>query len=260
MHRRVNRKSLTVTAVRLSGEKSQSTKKETIMANFTEIQVGDQPIFNFGEHPVRVIMRDGQPWFVAADVCAALKLDVTAIRKLDEDEKGLHSMQTPGGIQNLTVITEPGLYTMALRCRDALKPGTVPYRFRKWVTSEVLPSIRKTGGYQQPANFKGALTASGQVAAMVQTAVFDSVLAGGSDWKYGRWMVSFITDSKEAIPAIACKINPEAVVMTLAQLARAIAVPGDMMPSNVELANLARACNDRLSQRLMHQEGRQVAA
>jgi prophage antirepressor-like protein len=99
---------------------------------------------------VRVVMRDGDPWFVAADVCDALGIDVTAIRKLDDDEKGLHSMQTPGGIQEMSVINESGLYTMILRCRDATKAGTIPHKFRKWVTSDVLPSIRKTGGYQMP--------------------------------------------------------------------------------------------------------------
>ncbi|CAJ0683180.1 BRO-N domain-containing protein [Ralstonia holmesii] len=103
--------------------------------------------FNFESHAVRVVLRDGEPWFVAADLCAALHLDATAIRKLDEDEKGLHSMQTLGGTQSMAVISESGMYTLVLRCRDAVNPGTVPYRFRKWVTSIVLPAIRKTGQF-----------------------------------------------------------------------------------------------------------------
>ena len=103
--------------------------------------------FNFESNAVRVVVRDGEPWFVAADLCAALHLDATAIRKLEEDEKGLHSMQTPGGMQSVAVISESGMYTLVLRCRDAVKPGTVPYRFRKWVTSIVLPAIRKTGQF-----------------------------------------------------------------------------------------------------------------
>ncbi|CAJ0734732.1 BRO-N domain-containing protein [Ralstonia mannitolilytica] len=103
--------------------------------------------FNFESNAVRVVVRDGEPWFVAADLCAALHLDATAIRKLEEDEKGLHSMQTPGGTQSMAVISESGMYTLVLRCRDAMKPGTVPHRFRKWVTSIVLPAIRKTGQF-----------------------------------------------------------------------------------------------------------------
>lgn len=69
------------------------------------------------------------------------------MRALDDDEKGVHSMHTPGGQQDFTIISESGLYTLILRCRDAVTPGTIPYRFRKWVTSEVLPQIRKTGRY-----------------------------------------------------------------------------------------------------------------
>ncbi|CAJ0705458.1 BRO-N domain-containing protein [Ralstonia wenshanensis] len=103
--------------------------------------------FNFESNAVRVVVRDGEPWFVASDLCAALHLDATAIRKLDEDEKGLHSMQTLGGTQSMAVISESGMYTLVLRCRDAVKPGTVPHRFRKWVTSIVLPAIRKTGQF-----------------------------------------------------------------------------------------------------------------
>ncbi|MBK1716354.1 Bro-N domain-containing protein [Thiocystis violacea] len=106
---------------------------------------------------VRVVMLDGDPWFYAMDVSAALSIDPTQVRKLDEDEKRqvvdsstLHSIQG-GEINNLrNIINESGLYTMILRCRDATKAGTIAHKFRKWVTSEVLPSIRKTGGYQLP--------------------------------------------------------------------------------------------------------------
>ncbi len=105
-------------------------------------------VFSFQEeHQVRVVMINGEPWFVASDVCMAAGIDSTAIRKLDEDEKGLHLMQTPGGYQNVSIINESGLYTLILRCRDAVKQGTTAWRFRKWVTNEVLPSIRKNGEY-----------------------------------------------------------------------------------------------------------------
>lgn len=108
-------------------------------------------VFQFEKtHPVRSIVVGGEPWFVAADVCKALQLTNSRVmlRSLDDDEKGVSSIYTPGGEQKLAIVNESGLYTLILRCRDAVKAGTPPHRFRKWVTSEVLPTIRKTGGYQ----------------------------------------------------------------------------------------------------------------
>lgn len=108
-------------------------------------------VFSFQEeHQVRVVMINGEPWFVTKDVCNALNIDVTQARKLDKkgwNKKGLYSIQTPGGEQKLNIISESGLYTLILRCRDAVKQGTTAWRFRKWVTNEVLPSIRKNGEY-----------------------------------------------------------------------------------------------------------------
>lgn len=107
-------------------------------------------VFSFESHSnIRAVNIDGNPWFVSSDVCKAIgiKHTASAMRALDDDEKGVHSMHTPGGQQDFTIISESGLYTLILRCRDAVTPGTIPYRFRKWVTSEVLPQIRKTGHY-----------------------------------------------------------------------------------------------------------------
>jgi prophage antirepressor-like protein len=110
--------------------------------------------FSFEGHQVRSVMRDGDPWFVAADVCAALNIGAHrhALDKLDDDEKGCEvEVHTLGGVQKVAAITESGLYTLVLRSRDATTPGTLPHRFRRWVTSEVLPAIRKTGGYMVAA-------------------------------------------------------------------------------------------------------------
>lgn len=100
--------------------------------------------FAFNSHPVRVVMRDGAPWFVATDVAEALEYRdaAEASRYLDDDEKGTWIPRTPSGGQRLTIISESGLYALVLRSR---KPGA--RRFAKWVTSEILPSIRKTGAY-----------------------------------------------------------------------------------------------------------------
>lgn len=98
---------------------------------------------------IRMVMIDQRPYFVAQDVCSALEIQSVdvALRKVDSDEKGTYSIRTPGGYQSLSVVNESGLYWLMLRCRKAAVEGTSAYRFRKWVTGEVLPQIRKTGRY-----------------------------------------------------------------------------------------------------------------
>ena len=100
--------------------------------------------FTFGGRAIRVIQRDGESWFVATDVATALGYasPKDAAEHLDADEKGSAIARTPGGEQRVTVINESGLYALVLRSR---KPEA--RKFAKWVTSEVLPSIRKTGAY-----------------------------------------------------------------------------------------------------------------
>lgn len=106
--------------------------------------------FIFEDHSVRTLMLEDSTWFVAQDLCTALHLSNSrmALKALDNDEKGVSSTYTPGGIQDVAIVSESGMYTLILRCRDAVKPGTLPHRFRKWVTNEVLPQIRKCGSYQ----------------------------------------------------------------------------------------------------------------
>lgn len=111
-------------------------------------------VFNFESNtPIRTVIIDGNPWFIAIDVCKAVGISNNrdALLKLDDDEKNTVGL-TDGnrGNPNTLIISESGLYTLILRCRDAVTPGTIPYRFRKWVTSEVLPQIRKTGKYAHP--------------------------------------------------------------------------------------------------------------
>lgn len=101
-------------------------------------------VFTFTTQSVRVIMIDDAPWFVATDVCNALGIENNrnATARLDDDEKGVRTMDTPSGQQELTIINESGLYSLILGSR---KPEAK--RFKKWVTAEVLPAIRKTGSY-----------------------------------------------------------------------------------------------------------------
>ena len=111
--------------------------------------------FNFENHSVRIISIENEPWFVAKDLCDTLGISnpSKAILNLDEDEKMVSSdsnlkLGSAGnGAQSLSLVSESGMYTLILRCRDAVKKGSVPHRFRKWVTAEVLPQIRRTGKY-----------------------------------------------------------------------------------------------------------------
>ena len=113
-------------------------------------------VFKFESNDaIRSVLIDGSPWFVAQDVCTALRIqNVTqAIDKLDDDERSMlnigHEYRSifDKRVKEINIVSESGLYTLILRCRDAVTPGTIPYRFRKWVTGEVLPQIRKTGSY-----------------------------------------------------------------------------------------------------------------
>lgn len=107
--------------------------------------------YNFESHTIRTLAINNEPWFIAKDVCDAIGIDNNrkALLALDEDEKGVTLSNTLGGKQEMNIISESGMYTLILRCRDAVKKGSVPHRFRKWVTSEVLPQIRKTGSYSK---------------------------------------------------------------------------------------------------------------
>ena len=110
--------------------------------------------FTFEQHSIRTIIIKDEPWFIAKDLCDAINISNyrDAIERLDEDEKGVALTDTLGGKQEMAVVSESGMYTLILRCRDAVKKGSVPHRFRKWVTAEVLPAIRKTGSYSQNAS------------------------------------------------------------------------------------------------------------
>lgn len=111
--------------------------------------------FDFEDTPVRAFEReDGTIWFIAADICAALCIKNTsqAVAALDPDERSMFNIGRQG---ETNVISEGGLYTLVLRSRQATKPGTRPHRFRKWVTGEVLPAIRRTGRYAAPAPAEG---------------------------------------------------------------------------------------------------------
>lgn len=109
--------------------------------------MSDLTLYNFEQMPVRIAMRDGEPWFLAPDVATVLgyKHAPHMVRMLDEDEKGVQIVDTLGGQQQQSIISESGLYAAILKSR---RPEAK--RFRRWVTGEVLPAIRRTGRYDGP--------------------------------------------------------------------------------------------------------------
>lgn len=100
----------------------------------------------FEDHLVRSVVVDGEPWFVGKDVCAVL--DITkhhqALDRLDEDERGTCNVGTPSGIQEMIIISEPGVYRLVFTSRKPLAE-----RFKRWLAHEVLPALRRDGRYQR---------------------------------------------------------------------------------------------------------------
>lgn len=150
------------------------------------------------ETQLRVILIDDAPWFVAADVAAALEYRMASdmTRHLDDDEKGTQIVRAPGGEQELTVINESGLYAAILKSR---KPEAK--KFKKWVTSEVLPAIRKTGAYIHTPAMRPGLTAEQQQEIFERIRVMTYGQGNAAPlWVYNHLRVAFHVGKWEDIP------------------------------------------------------------
>lgn len=182
--------------------------------------------FSFDQHAVRTIEQDGQVWFVLNDVTEALEFSRgrDAARMLDDDEKGAHIVRTLGGDQEIAIINESGLYSLILKSR---KPSAK--RFKKWVTAEVLPAIRKTGSY----------TASNQEPVTPS-------LSGR------RWLISFDHDGKECVRPVAS----DALVMPLDALLKHMVAPDGLHISTEALFDFVEAATSNLKQRSAYQAQR----
>ncbi len=178
--------------------------------------------FAFGDlHvPLRVDISNVEPWFIAADVAFVLGYsEASAItRTLDDDEKGLRTVQTPGGAQQVAVISEAGLFSAILRSRV---PGAKA--FKRWVTHEVLPSIRRTGAYvvpETPERFmaRAVMQAQGiiarkdeQIAELVPRAeAWDEIADAGTDYA--------IRDVAPMLSRAGIETGPQRLFETLHQL------------------------------------------
>ena len=101
--------------------------------------------FDFESHAMRSVMIEGEPWFVGKDVCRCLDIEKhhQALERLDKDERGTYSVGTPSGNQNMTCVSEPGLYRLIFTSRKEEAE-----RFKRWLAHDVLPTIRRTGRYE----------------------------------------------------------------------------------------------------------------
>lgn len=117
-----------------------------------------QSVFNYGEKEVRTLVLEGEPWFVAKDVCDILDLVKVSrsLERLSPKMKGAHTVSTPGGPQEMSIISEAGVYKLVFSSRKEEAE-----RFTDWIAEDVLPEIRKTGQYnsqpQLPQNYEEAL-------------------------------------------------------------------------------------------------------
>ncbi len=144
--------------------------------------------FFFEDHGLRVIMQADDPWFVAVDVCRILDLTnpSMATSALDDDERAKFNLGRQG---DTNIISEGGLYTLILRSRDAVTPGTVPHRFRKWITGELLPTLRRTGRYDMmvdpapcPDRFGEDLGTREKLTMIRETRLLHGIPAGRRMW------------------------------------------------------------------------------
>ncbi|ANA86906.1 antirepressor [Gordonia phage Utz] len=124
--------------------------------------------FNYEGHTVRTVVVDGEPWFVLADLCRVLDLAAVGrvASRLDEGVRQTHTLPTAGGAQQMTIVSEPGMYEVVIRSD---KPEAAA--FRRWITGSVLPEIRRTGSFNaalpqtREERFAIALTEAGQMLA-----------------------------------------------------------------------------------------------
>ena len=158
--------------------------------------------FNYEGNEVRTVMKDGEPWWVLADVCQVLGIqnNRNAARRLDDDEKNtVHLADGIRGNPNMTIINESGLYKVILRSD---KPGAK--KFTRWVTQEVLPTLRKTGTYSMPG--------AAQPFTMEQMAQFAAAVAAQVVTQIVPVIISTVKEAAQtAQPAVPAATAPEVI-------------------------------------------------
>lgn len=131
----------------LADEPVKSNETESKIKGEIKQMTNEMKVFNFKENEVRTVVKDGEPWFVAKDICEILGLTnpSLALNRLTGLMKGLCTTNTPGGPQEVLVINEPGVYKLTFTSRKKEAE-----EFTDWLATDVIPSIRKHGAYMTP--------------------------------------------------------------------------------------------------------------
>ena len=137
-------------------------------------------IFAYNGNDVRVILKEYEPWFVAKDVCNVLEIKNSrqALSYLDDDEKGVITNDTLGGTQEMSVVNEPGVYSLVFRSRKSEAK-----LFKRWIAHEVLPVIRKHGAYMTPAVMEKVISDPDFIISMVTALKNEKLLRTAAEQK-----------------------------------------------------------------------------
>jgi prophage antirepressor-like protein len=172
--------------------------------------MNDLQIFSNSEFGnIRTVTIDGEPWFVGKDIAEALGYEkpTDAVRKrVDDEDRGISKMETPSGIQNMTVINESGLYSLILSSK---LPNAK--KFKRWVTSEVLPAIRKRGHYEAPG-YAPKATSVGEVVNLIKITRQTMKEQGASPTEIAQAVKEICEQFGVNLPQ--CFIKPKETTMT----------------------------------------------
>lgn len=170
-------------------------------------------VFSFEKSPVRTVLVSGAPWFSSADVGKILQLSNirASVALLDDDEKGVNTIDTPGGKQEISIVSESGLYALIFKSR---RPEAK--KFRRWVTSEVLPAIRKTGSYSatltpaEQLQIRKAISARAKKSAVAYQTIYHALYARFQIAKYDQLKTADLQDALDFIAT--CEVKLPALV------------------------------------------------
>lgn len=168
-----------------------------------ELKIFENP--EFGK--VRALERDGEPWFVAADVCRYLEIKnpTDTLKRLDDDERARFNLGHPMNETNF--VNEYGLYSLVLGSRKKEAKA-----FKRWITHEVIPSIRKTGGYTKPESVQLAALAQSQ--AMLMQALSEQARTQAELAEAVKALAGKVEALENNRPAIVCPKDPPVVSLT----------------------------------------------
>lgn len=170
-------------------------------------------VFSFEKSPVRTVLVSGAPWFSSADVGKILQLSNirASVALLDDDEKGVNTIDTPGGKQEISIVSESGLYALIFKSR---RPEAK--KFRRWVTSEVLPAIRKTGSYSatltpaEQLQIRKAISARAKKSAVAYQTIYHALYARFQIAMYDQLKTADLQDALDFIAT--CEVKLPALV------------------------------------------------